>query len=102
ASFRVSRTNLLVGTSLTFTYTGGTSGANFLWDFGPGAAPATSTARNPSGVSYTTPGPKFPRLTVSLGNCQTEPAVLLLNVGSPTPALNIQPAGDQALLWWTD
>jgi len=102
ASFRVSRTNLLVGASLTFTYTGGTPGATFLWDFGPGAVPATSVAQNPSGVSYTTPGPKFPRLIVTLGDCHTEPAVLLLNVGSSVPRLNIQPAGDQAVLWWTD
>lgn len=36
----------------------GTVGTSFEWDFGEGATPQTSTAKNPIGVTYSTPGSK--------------------------------------------
>lgn len=66
---------LPVGTPVGFTYTGGTSAATFLWTFGPGATPASSTDENPTGVTYSTPGLKNVVLVVKLGDCEAEPAV---------------------------
>jgi PKD repeat protein len=53
-----------VGTSLNFrdnTYNA--SATSWLWEFGDGATPATSTSQNPTGITYTTPGKKTVRLT---------------------------------------
>lgn len=36
----------------------GTPGTAYEWNFGEGATPATSTAKNPTGISYSTPGSK--------------------------------------------
>lgn len=49
-----------VGTAINFvdlSYNG-TTGTAFEWDFGEGATPQTSTAKNPIGVTYSTPGNK--------------------------------------------
>ncbi|MEA3447847.1 MAG: PKD domain-containing protein, partial [Bacteroidota bacterium] len=53
-----------------FSYTG-TTGIdwNYLWDFGEGATPATSTQQNPGGVFYNGAGTKTVQLTVSNGMC---------------------------------
>ena len=58
------------GESVDFIYTG-SNGANwtFQWDFGNGAVPSISTAQNPSGILYSTPGVKTVTLTVRNGNC---------------------------------
>lgn len=42
----------------------------FLWDFGPTAAPATSNLENPSGISYGSPGWHKVKLTIFENNCQ--------------------------------
>ena len=49
-----------VGTSINFTDLSynGTPGTAFEWNFGEGATPATSTDKNPTGVTYSTPGNK--------------------------------------------
>ena len=54
-------------TAVDFTNTGST-GVNytFAWDFGAGASPATSSAENPSGVTYSTSGVKT--VTFSITN----------------------------------
>jgi len=47
------------GYAVNFTNTGSTgAGTTYLWDFGAGAFPATSTAENPSGIYYFTSGSK--------------------------------------------
>jgi PKD repeat protein len=102
ASFTVSRSNPLVGTNVDFIYTGGTPGASFAWDFGPGATPATSTAQNPAGVVYATPGPKLPTLKVTLSGCEAEPALALVNVGDTGVQLNAQRSGGDVVLSWSD
>jgi len=58
-----------------FSYTGGTPGATFLWNFGSGAIPETSMVENPTGVCYSTPGDKIVTLQVQLGDCTSDPAV---------------------------
>ncbi|MBI5505069.1 MAG: hypothetical protein HY899_09710 [Deltaproteobacteria bacterium] len=39
-----------------FTYTGGTTGADFAWDFGPDASPRASTEQDPTAVEFFTAG----------------------------------------------
>jgi uncharacterized repeat protein (TIGR01451 family) len=56
--------------TINFTYTGSTpDNATYLWNFGPGATPATSTAQNPSGVLFSTTGTKQVMLTVTRFGC---------------------------------
>jgi gliding motility-associated-like protein len=53
-----------------FTNTGSTGSAwTYSWDFGLGALPSTSTAENPSGITYTNHGTKTVSLTISNGYC---------------------------------
>jgi gliding motility-associated-like protein len=53
-----------------FTNTGSTGSAwTYSWDFGHGALPSTSTAENPSGITYTNHGTKIVSLTISNGYC---------------------------------
>jgi hypothetical protein len=40
------------GEMIDFTYTGGTTGGTFAWDFGPNATPKTSTVTNPTGITF--------------------------------------------------
>ena len=81
-----------------FTYTGGTAGATYLWSFGPDATPSTSTAQNPTGVVFATDGDKLVGLQVSLGSCQTEPAVQIVHVG--VPSLTTDMVDGQLVLSW--
>ncbi|HEY4798503.1 MAG TPA: PKD domain-containing protein, partial [Bacteroidia bacterium] len=54
------------GTQINFTNTGSSgAGVTYSWDFGSGAMPATSTAQNPAGVTYTTSGQKVVTLVTS-------------------------------------
>lgn len=48
------------GTPISFNNFGTTGpGITFSWDFGEGASPLISTAENPSGITYSTGGPKI-------------------------------------------
>ena len=95
ASFSVSASTLMVGAPVDFTYTGGTVGASFAWDFGPGATPATSTSQNPSGVVYATAGAKLPTLRVTLGGCESEPGLSLIQVLTPSSyTINVPGGGE--------
>ncbi len=53
------------GAAVDFTNTGTSAGVSFSWNFGSGAAPATSTLQNPTGVTYATAGTKIVTLTVT-------------------------------------
>jgi hypothetical protein len=66
------------GCTYSFAYTGGSTGATFLWDFGQGATPGTSTDQNPVGITYASAGRKVPTLKVAYGTCQAGPAYSLL------------------------
>ncbi len=57
---------------LTVTFVNGsTAGATYAWNFGAGAAPATSTAFTPPAVVYSTPGIKTITLVVTRNGCST-------------------------------
>ena len=81
--------------SVNFTYSG-TSGQNwtYIWDFGSGASPSTSTAQNPLGVTYNTPGTKTVTLTVKNGNCsETITQSIVINDRPIASFSNTGPAG---------
>jgi len=98
AAFSVTPVVGSAGQTDNFTYTGGSLGATYLWDFGPNATPATSTDENPAGVIFNTPGDQMVTLQVSLGDCPSDPAVQVLTVGVPT--LNAQVVDGQLVLTW--
>ncbi|MDD3877499.1 MAG: PKD domain-containing protein, partial [Bacteroidales bacterium] len=55
---------------VNFTNTGSTgAGWTYSWDFGSDAIPGSSTAQNPTGVTYSTPGIKTVTFTISNGYC---------------------------------
>ncbi len=98
AAFTVSPRIGSAGYTNDFTYTGGSSNALFLWNFGADATPATSTNPNPTGVVFASGGNHQVTLQVSLGGCQSDPAFRVLYAGEPV--LNAQPAGSQLSLYW--
>ncbi|MBI2966337.1 MAG: gliding motility-associated C-terminal domain-containing protein [Bacteroidetes bacterium] len=58
------------GSAVNFTYTGTSgSGWTYLWDFGVGSSPSTSSQTSPQGILYSGSGSKTVLLTVSNGAC---------------------------------
>ncbi|MBI3502084.1 MAG: PKD domain-containing protein [Bacteroidetes bacterium] len=53
------------GMPVDFTNTGTAAGVTWAWNFGSGAAPATSTLQNPTGIIYSTAGTKSVTLTIT-------------------------------------
>lgn len=53
------------GLPVDFTNTGTITGVSWLWNFGSGATPATSTAQNPTGIIYSSAGTKIVTLTTT-------------------------------------
>jgi uncharacterized repeat protein (TIGR01451 family) len=98
AAFAVSTRIGSAGHTNDFTYTGGTSGAQFLWNFGTNATPATATNPNPAGVVFASGGNHLVTLQVILDGCQSDPAVRVLYAG--VPVLNARRVGNQLSLSW--
>src|SRR5579883_950580 len=71
-AFAISQNGCLVGESVTFS-NNSRGGVSYLWNFGDGAVPPTSTSSKPGSVTYTTPGAKTITLTAtsSTGCSQT-------------------------------
>lgn len=54
------------GASVDFVFTQNAyTTLTYSWNFGSGASPATSTAQNPTGITYSTPGLKLVTLTIT-------------------------------------
>lgn len=98
SSFTATPRSRSTGHTNDFTYTGGTAGATFFWDFGSDAIPPTSTAMNPTGVVFPTNGLRNVSLRVSNGGCDSTPATRQISVGAPT--LMFELFEDQACLSW--
>jgi hypothetical protein len=99
ASFTVSPRPGSAGHTNDFTYTGGTAGATFYWDFGSDAIPPTSTNMSPTGVVFPTSGLRTINLQVFSGDCTGTPASYLLSVGQPV--LNIaSSSSNRVVLSW--
>lgn len=77
-----------------FTNTGSSGVAwTYSWDFGAGASPPGSSAENPTGVSYTTPGTKTITFTISDANCSaTQVSSITVN---PTPVADFSSTAPQ-------
>jgi len=62
--------SICIGASLDFFNAGSTGQEySYTWDFGTGATPSTSSAENPSGITYSSGGDKIITYTVSTSNC---------------------------------
>lgn len=57
-----------IGQQFNFIYTGSAS-LTYMWDFGIGASPSSSTIQNPQGITYLTSGTKTVTLTIDNGIC---------------------------------
>ena len=92
AAFTFTPASPFVGQTVHFTYTGGTPGVTYAWDFGPDATPSTSTVASPT-VVFSSMGKKPVSLVVYLGDCASEPAVMAVPVRpTPTkPVITVQP-----------
>lgn len=79
------------GTSVKFVDNSYNSAVTtWAWNFGDGASPATSTIKNPTNVTYNTPGSKTVTLTVTGPNGTTTKVFEnALYVEAPTEALSI-------------
>ena len=64
ANFTASATNVSLGQSINFTDTSEGMVSSWSWTF-EGATPSTSTAQNPTGITYNTPGDYDVTLTVT-------------------------------------
>lgn len=58
---------ICLGQAVTFQQTNTANATSWLWAFGDGATPASSTSAGPHQVSYNTPGPKDATLTIGNG-----------------------------------
>ncbi len=74
-----------VGYGVNFT-NNGTSGVSYSWNFGSGASPATSTAENPSGVTYSTEGNKTVTLITSSAGCSDTTVGYVNVLTTPNPS----------------
>ncbi|MEO0898259.1 MAG: PKD domain-containing protein [Bacteroidota bacterium] len=84
ADFSVSNLNSCTADLVDFTYQG-TAQTNqiFIWDFGPGASPRTSTLETPPSIRYNTNGSKTATLTTIFRNCTTSTTQTFIVNGSP-------------------
>ncbi|MDX2247662.1 MAG: choice-of-anchor L domain-containing protein, partial [Bacteroidia bacterium] len=71
ADFSASSNGICSDDCITFTYSGVSQGPNqaYLWNFGSGAIPTSSTQPNPPCVNYTSGGVKTVTLTVNYKGC---------------------------------
>lgn len=83
ANFSAMRACKALDMRYDFTYTGATpDGATYLWDFGTGASPQTSTMANPIGILFGSAGTKNVTLTVTRYGC-TASITIPVEVSSP-------------------
>ena len=85
------------GLGVDFTNLGSSTNSTFSWDFGAGATPATSTAENPTGVSYATNGSKQVTLTITNTTSGCSAAMTDDILIRETPTVNFTNSGDDCL-----
>ena len=84
-----------LGDTATITYTGPQGpGADFTWDFGPGAIPPNATGIGPHDVSWASIGTKGVTLSITQYGCTSSLAVDSIIV-YPIPVALIDPVSDQ-------
>ncbi len=88
AGFTYNGNQCVTSNSFNFTNTGTSSGATYSWSF-PGGSPSSSTAQNPTGITWSTPGTYTVTQTVTQGSCN---ATYNQNITVyPAPTANITP-----------
>ncbi len=81
--------SVCINALIDFTNTGSSGQEfSFAWDFGEGATPSSSTAENPTGISFDSNGQKIITLTVSTPQCVTTYTDTLIIKNSPAPSLD--------------
>jgi gliding motility-associated-like protein len=104
-------------TGNSFSFSPGSTyapGSTFLWTFGPGATPSSSTAEFPSGITFSTPGVKTVTLVVTEHGCTSAATSTTFTVydlpdpnfnwtdicvGSPTSFTDLTPGATVAWTW---
>ena len=71
AGFDADRVCTSIDMNYDFTYTGGSTGITFNWDFGPNAVPQFSTDQNPQGINFIADGDQTVTLTVDKNGCES-------------------------------
>ncbi|MCB0824213.1 MAG: DUF2271 domain-containing protein [Bacteroidales bacterium] len=89
AEFAMNETEICEYGTITFTDES-VNATSWAWDFGEGAAPATSNTQGPHTVYYTTAGLKTVSLTINGSVTETKTEVILVN---PTPEAGFEYAG---------
>jgi len=89
ASFTVNEETICINESFTIEYTGGTTGAEYIWDFGDGVD-MTGSGVGPFDITYSTIGTKTISLTVVKEECTTETITQEVVVEGELPPLVIE------------
>lgn len=88
AGFTYNNNQCLTGNSFSFTNTGSGPPATYSWTFA-GGSPGTSTAQNPSGITFSTAGPHTVTQVVTIGGCTATYSQTITVY--PQPTVNITP-----------
>lgn len=84
ASFNASSLSVCENETVDFSNTGSSgTGWSYSWDFGADAIPAVSTAENPLGVYWTSPGSKTVSLNITNGFCTQSTNMIITVVDAP-------------------
>ncbi|MDD2387864.1 MAG: hypothetical protein PHP52_13890, partial [Bacteroidales bacterium] len=87
ATFTYNGNQCFTGHSFNFTHTGAvTPGETYSWTFTSGT-PATSTAHNPTGITWAAPGIYNVSLTVTTGTCTDTYSTSISVYASPSPTI---------------
>ncbi len=79
------------GDSVDFVNTG-TTGASYAWNFGTGGTPGTSTAENPTGVTFSTMGLNAVQLVTTIAGCSDSVTNNITLIQTPAPSFATIPA----------
>lgn len=83
-------TQCLSGNIFNFSYPlSADSFTAFQWNFGPSASITSSTSRNPSGITFSSPGVKYIGLIVKRGACRDSTTIQVVVMSAPAISLPI-------------
>ena len=88
ASFTTNVDTICITDAFTIEYTGGTTGADYIWDFGADVD-MTGSSVGPFDITYSTPGMKTISLVVEKEECSTELVTQEVWVEATLPPLEI-------------
>ncbi len=87
AGFTYNGNQCVTGNSYNFTNTGSSGvGITYSWSF-PGGTPSSSTAQNPTGITWSTPGSYTVTQTVTQGSCTATYSQIITVYPNPTATI---------------